>query len=466
MCIERMYDTRMDDPFAGVDAALAAARDAWEAAHPGGAATDGLEGAPLAALNSAMGSLRRHVEAVHATVAAEVARASRVELGNAGLAKQQGFRTPTSMIAAATGTGAGEAARLVAVGEATAPRMTLTGAEAPPKHPEVASGLSSGRLSVAAAGAIVALLDRVALRNDPATLREAERMLVAQAGGLAMDQLRKILVRAEAWLDPDGVAPREEDLRAAAHLHVREDRDGSIIIEGRLDPELGAPVKTVIEAMVGVALRRREDGERAGAMGVDDRRTVAQLRAAALAAICRHALDCDSDDAPTGGATVVVRIALEQLESGTGYGTIDGIAQPVSVGTIRRMAADAQIIPCVLGGESEPLDFGRAKRLFTAAQKLALGERDGGCAGCGLPPGMTQVHHLRWWHRDAGPTDLDNGILLCTRCHHRVHDDGWEIRIEGTGVRAKVWFIPPPHVDPTRVPRLGGRARYDFALTA
>jgi 5-methylcytosine-specific restriction protein A len=330
----------------------------------------------------------------------------------------------------------------------------------------VATALGSGRLSVAAAGAIVALLDRVALRNDPATVRKAERMLVEQAGGLAMDQLRKILVRAEAWLDPDGVAPREDELRAAVHLHIREDRDGSIIIEGRLDPERGAPVKTVIEGMVGVALRRREGGERAGAMGIDERRSIPQLRADALTAICRHALDCDSDDVPTGGATVVVRIALEQLESGTGYGTIDGIAQPVSVETIRRMAADAQIIPCVLGGDSELLDFGRAKRLFTTAQKLAIGERDGGCAGCGLPPGMTQVHHLRWWHRDAGPTDLDNGILLCTRCHHRVHDDGWEIRIEGKGVLAKVWFIPPPHVDPARTPRLGGRARYDFALTA
>ena len=34
---------------------------------------------------------------------------------------------------------------------------------------------------------------------------------------------------------------------------------------------------------------------------------------------------------------------------------------------------------------------------------------------------------------------------------------------ERTGIRAKVWFIPPPHVDPARTPRLGGRARYDYA---
>ena len=86
-----------------------------------------------------------------------------------------------------------------------------------------------------------------------------------------------------------------------------------------------------------------------------------------------------------------------------------------------------------------------------------------GAAMCGAPPGHTKVHHIRWWARDAGPTDLANGCLLCESCHHRIHDNGWEIRIEGLGIRAKVWFIPPPHVDPDRTPRLGGRARYDFA---
>lgn len=472
----------MTDPFAGVDEALAVARRAWEMAHVGGVAADGLEGAPLAELNSAMGSLRRHVEAVHAKVAAEVARASRTELGNAGLAKQQGFRTPASMIAATTGTGVGDAARLVAVGEATAPRMTLAGAEAPPKHPQVAAALAAGTISVAGAAAIVTLLDRVALRVSVEALHEAERTLVGQAAGLAMDQLHKILQRAEAWLDPDGVQPREDDLRAETAVHIREDRTGMIVINGKLDPELGAPVKTAIEGYVGAVLRARDsragrgaegggrdsDGsdQNAGAVTGDHRRSIPQLQADALAAICRHLLGCDSKDVATGGATVVVRIGLEQLESGQGHGTIDGIAHPVSVQTIRRMAADAKIIPCVLGGDSEILDFGRAKRLFTNPQKLALTERDGGCAGCGLPPGMTQVHHLRWWDRDRGPTDLDNGILLCVRCHHRIHDDGWTIHLEGTGVRAKVWFTPPAHVDPTRVPRLGGRARFDYALSA
>lgn len=463
----------MSDPFAGVDAALATAREAWASAHRSEALTDGVEGAPLAALNSAMGALRRHVEALHAEVAAEVARASRVELGNAGLAKKQGFRTPASMIAASTGVSIGDAARLVAVGEATAPRMTLTGAHAPARHPEVAAALNGGRLSVAGAAAIVALLDRVALRAQPRVLADAERTLVRQAAGLPLDQLNRILQRAEAWLDPDGVQPREDELRKDRSFHIRRDSGGAILVNGTFDPETGAPIVTAVEAYVAAQLRVRDQSARASTSGAGgeqaitaDDRTIPQMQADALAAMCRHALDCDAPEIPTGGATVVVRIDLDELTKDEGFGIIDGIAQPVSAATIRRMAADARVIPCVLGGEGEVLDFGRARRLFTTAQKLALVERDGGCAGCGLPPGMTQVHHIRWWTRDAGPTDLDNGILLCVRCHHRIHDDGWDIRIDGRGVTARVWLIPPAHVDPARAPRLGGRARYDFALSA
>jgi 5-methylcytosine-specific restriction protein A len=116
-----------------------------------------------------------------------------------------------------------------------------------------------------------------------------------------------------------------------------------------------------------------------------------------------------------------------------------------------------------MGSDSEILDWGRERRLFTRAQRLALVERDGGCAMCGLSPEMTRAHHIRWWQRDAGPTDLSNGVLLCETCHHRIHDNDWEIRIDGTGVTARVWFVPPRYVDPARTPRLGGRARFDIA---
>jgi hypothetical protein len=397
-------------------------------------------------------------------VAAEITRQSRPELGKDSLAKKQGYRTPATLISATTGTSTGEAARIMAVGEATAPRMTLDGESRPAKHPHVADALSAGLLGMPAASAIITMLDRVAMRADRAAAAEMERRLVEAAPGLTGEQVQKLIQRAEAFLDPDGVARREEELRDERFLTIREDRFGAILLSGKFDPESGAPIKVAVESIVTGMLQRRDqktkDGDKAG-QAMEDTRSVKQMQADALTFLATHSLGCE--EIPTRPTTtLVLRMTLAELEAGLGHGTIDGVNQPVSAGTVRRMAADAQVIPCVLGGDSEILDWGRARRLFSVAQKLASGERDGGCAGCGLPASMTVMHHIEWWWRDHGPTDLANGVLLCVGCHHRVHDEGWEIRVEGVGVNARVWFIPPVSVDPGRTPRLGGKARYDL----
>ena len=155
-------------------------------------------------------------------------------------------------------------------------------------------------------------------------------------------------------------------------------------------------------------------------------------------------------------ATVVIRMNLTDLQDGIGFGTVDGLAQPVSAATVRRMAADAQIIPCVLGGESQPLDMGRSVRLATEGQRAALAIRDGGCIWprCEAPPGWCEVAHITPW-AEGGGTDLDNLMLLCA-FHHRCFDnDGWGLETID-GVRH---LVPPAWVDSARTPRPAGVTR-------
>ncbi|WP_460794249.1 HNH endonuclease, partial [Marisediminicola antarctica] len=110
-------------------------------------------------------------------------------------------------------------------------------------------------------------------------------------------------------------------------------------------------------------------------------------------------------------------------------------------------------IPAVLGGNSQILDLGTGRRLFTRAQRIAFAERDGGCAitGCGRPPSYTEAHHIHWWSH-GGTTNLNNGILLCTGHHHIIHK-GWTVQITDN----TPWFTPPTHIDPTRTPKRGGK---------
>jgi len=491
--------------------ALTVLDDAW--ADAGEVAE--LSRSELMAANAALGALKRRVDALAVQVAAGIAHESRAELGAESLAKQAGFRTPAALIAATTGVSTGDAVRLVRVGEAVAPRVDLVGERMPAKYPAVEAALSAGEVGAAGAAVIVEFLDRARIGRDRDIVADVEARLVERAVGLSLDDVRRLVKRAEILLEQDRLDAREEERRASRSLTFFE-RDGMLHLSLVTDVESGAPIRTAIDGYVtaqfqarkdaeaaAVAARRADGGDgdagadgareagaahpvasKADGSGVDeDRRAVAMMRTDALTLFCGHVIGCETS-VPVAGATVIVRVDLDDLESGTGHGIIDGTDQPVSVAAIRRMAAAGGVIPCVLGSEGEILDLGRERRLFTRAQKLALTERDGGCARCGLPPHMTKVHHLRWWKRDTGPTDLSNGVLLCESCHHRIHDNGWDIRIDnppgnhadtsdttgtrrrqGTGVNvhAKVWFIPPTHIDPTRTPQLGGRARYDIA---
>lgn len=412
-------------------------------------------------MNVAIDAMKRQLDAVHVDVAACIAHESRSELGAGGLAKQHGHRSPAKLISSTTGMSFSEASRLIKVGEATAPRADLVGTPLPARYPLIREALQSGQLGVQAAALIIALLERCRVAVGAQKIAEAEKTLVEAASGLALDDVRKIVDRAEGWLDPDGSEPRDDERRSRRSLMIFE-RDGMVHLNGRFHPEAAAPIVAAIRGYVSAAFAARKDATDPDAADADNR-SVAMLQADALSMFCAHVLGCRGERMPLAGATVVVRMALDALESGRGSAEIDSIGQKISVGAARRMAASGGVIPCVLGGDSQVLDWGREKRLFTRAQRMALVERDGDCAMCGLPPEMTKAHHIKWWSRDAGPTDLSNGVLLCETCHHRIHDNGWEIRIDGVGVAARVWFIPPGYVDGARTPRLGGRARFDVA---
>jgi len=101
------------------------------------------------------------------------------------------------------------------------------------------------------------------------------------------------------------------------------------------------------------------------------------------------------------------------------------------------------------------LDVGRAQRFFTPGQRTALWARDRGCRfpGCSAP--WTHAHHVLPWQQ-GGPTDLGNGLLLCSHHHRAVHDGTWALTAGHRGANGTVTFthrsrltvhhspLPPP----------------------
>ena len=326
-------------------------------------------------------------------------------------------------------------------------------APAGPRYPAIAEATLAGELSVDAAGLITSGLETLteALTSDE--LHLLERRLVDKATHLAAHEVRRIVASAVARADLPGHEAREQRHHADRYFAWNEDHHGVVTFTGKLDAVTAAPIRTVIEQIVTHDFRARRDQDPTEI----DTRTVGQMRADALFQVCRHALGCKETASSGIRTTMVVRMTESDLDTGRGLGSIDGTHQPVSIGQLRRLAGDAGIIPMVLSGNSEVLNLGRKQRMFTRAQRLALLERDGGCAKCHAPPEHCEAHHIRWWEQGGG-TDLVNGVMLCTRCHHDVHRQGWEILVRS----GRVEFVPPQEIDPTRLPRPGGRAAIEL----
>ncbi|MDF3285592.1 HNH endonuclease, partial [Gordonia sp. N1V] len=97
-----------------------------------------------------------------------------------------------------------------------------------------------------------------------------------------------------------------------------------------------------------------------------------------------------------------------------------------------------EIIPQVQPNPGMP-----ERKAVAPGQRKALLVRDRGCIKCGAHAGRCQGHHLHHW-ADGGPTDLDNGCLLCSSCHDDVHHHGWGIIM---GFDRHPWLIPPASID-------------------
>jgi hypothetical protein len=398
------------------------------------------------------GTTTRLLDAAMARIAGEIARRSTREQ-EVPLAKRLGEKSVADLVSAQTGLGMSRSVDRSRLGARLAPRTTLTGEALPPESPIVAAALDTGDLSLDQARVIFGALSAIRPHVDLDELTRVEEYLVGHAVLLSVSGLMKLCRALADRANPDGVEPREEELRALAGARLFKRRNGMTRLLADFDPESAGYLQAAVDARM--APRRQVEFVDEDDTAIDpvfqDLRTMPQRRHDTIVGIMRDSLRADDGDLSGVSATVLVIVDQDALETGVGAATIAGVDTPVSAATARRMAGDARIIPVVLGGASQPLDVGSARRLFTEAQRLAMAVRDGGCIwpGCGEPPGRCEAAHVKPW-RDGGRTGIDNGVLLCPFHHRRFDNDGWEL-LQKDGKR---WLVPPPWADASRRPRL------------
>jgi hypothetical protein len=405
-----------------------------------------------------------------ALIAGEIAHRSAPELGSQGLAQRSGHRTPEQFIKSTNGVTGRDAVTAVRVGSlmreaAVASRENggevdpVTGevvASSQPWLSPVIEALGSRAISIEAADAIRAGLGAPNSAISAEQLRDAATQLVSASGRLDPDALAREARAFRDELDVDGAQLREDERRQKRSLRLYVQPDGTTKLVWIMDPETAAIVRELYDRTTSPKLGgvRFVDPDRQALADeiLQDERTPEQLASDGFEQLLKLGADADPGFLLGSGAPVIRLTATSSaFQAGKGLARIEGQVVPVSIQTARRLNCEAGSVEIILDEKGLVLNFGREQRFFTRKQKVALAIIWGGCAcpGCDRPPSWTEAHHIVFWERDNGKTDLADGILLCRHHHLLFHNNGWEIQRDKN---SRYWLIPPAAQDPDRIP--------------
>ncbi len=310
-----------------------------------------------------------------------------------------------------------------------------------PALPALARHAADGRLSSEVVDAIVRGMNHIdkrsatAISDDERSEYEIELIGQALSGATPTQVLEhaRTIANTLANATDTGIPAADDASLNTVHAHTTD--DGRVDLRADLTQTVGEKFLAMIDER---SCPRPEPD------GADDRRTAEQRRADAFELILDQAALGASIDSIGSPRT---QLMLTIPATGADPATLPWTGS-VSHATAKQLACDGSLTEIVLNDEGVPLQMGHTRRLFPTHLRKAVIIRDQCCIKCGAPPSHTQVHHIEHW-ADGGPTDLDNGCLLCQRCHTQVHHHGWDIVL---GYDRHPWLVPPATIDPQRRP--------------
>jgi hypothetical protein len=284
--------------------------------------------------------------------------------------------------------------------------------------PRLAEALARGELSYAK----VRALTRVA---TPET--EARLVAVGRAGTACHVER---IVRGWRRVDRQAEAKAAARQHAARDLHVYQDEDGTVVLRGRLTPDVGALLLRALDAGRETLYQRARVA--GGIPPATDPALAppprAQQQADALALLAETALHHELDPgAPGERYQVVVHVNAAVLADPAqpGQSALEE-GSHVSAETSRRLACDASRVVMRHDEDGRVVEIGARTRTIPPALRRALQHRDRTCRFPDCHVRVGQGHHVQHWAQ-GGPTTLANLLLLCRRHHRAVHEEGYQV---------------------------------------
>jgi hypothetical protein len=298
---------------------------------------------------------------------------------------------------------------------ASAAMEVLSVARRLPQLPEVQEAVAQGEIGFQHAAVIAESVERV----GASSLLEHQSELVARAQESDPSSLRQDVKKVELEVDSRRMKQEAEWAYESRGLDLRTLKDGRLRVEGLLDSEGGALVKTALDAAL-------------GARGKGDRRSDRQRRADGWVDVARRALE--GRGLPQTGCQrphLNLTVQLETLAQIRDQpGSLAGVG-PQLPETIERHLCDASL-SITVEHEGEVLLAGKEKRTFSGSARRALALRSRHCqwpGGCDRPAAWCEGHHLVPWLQRRR-TRPEEGALLCAYHHRLVHEGGWRLELE------------------------------------
>ncbi len=331
---------------------------------------------------------------------AQIARAT-FAADAAGAFIGTGSRDTAEWLAKETGTSARKNRVATELGEAMSKSEALTDA------------VTSGSISSDKASTVVGAAGDVAVDTE----------LIEAVADLPLAAVKPAVEDWRARKHPDRDADIAEGQRARRYLHITDQADGMTRIDGLLDPESGAIVRSTLD---GIMNESYNDGTR---------RTRDQRRADGLTQLA-HAASKGKIKGGRSNTKLLATVPFDTITERAGQRGVTHVGPTLDPATVRKLACDAGIHRVITGPGSSILDFGHETRLVSENLFLALVARDQHCRwpGCTIRATWCDAHHIIEWF-EHGPTNDDNCALLCHRHHQMSHQPGWKLTGNGGELR-------------------------------
>src|SRR5437016_1859318 len=291
------------------------------------------------------------------------------------------------------------------------------------KLPQTEAAFASGEVGYQH----VAVLARAAEHVGAAAVRKEEGKLLQSAQTMDPGQFVTVAKNFEHRVDAAGALAEANHAYQRRYFHIGEPVDGLVRVDGLLDAEGGATLRTALQPfMKPIPNDDRSSGPRS---------------ADALVELGRQGSGSKRDGAGPR-PQLIIRASLDTLAGtkGAPAGELEG-GGTVPAETVQRYACDSAISR--ITGQSElEHELNHASRTLPASTRRALEARDRHCVftGCGRPLNWCDGHHIVWWTK-GGSTTLPNLALLCRPHHRMVHEENWRLVRQKDG---RFTAIPPP----------------------